>query len=124
MPSAGSHLPGDPSVDADDRAGGVAGRRTGQVQREGSDLLGLAQPAQRDERPVERLAGAYASARPTVSALRPALAQAYGSSLTLATSEPAVPTLMIDPPPWAAMCVAASTARRNGPFRFTARVLS
>src|SRR6185312_14827105 len=45
-----------------------------------------------------RTLGAYASARPTVSALRPALAHAYGSSLTLAISEPAVPMLTMDPP--------------------------
>ena len=46
---------------------------------------------------LTRTFGAKASASPIVSALRPALAQAYGSWLTLATSEPAVP--MDDRPP-------------------------
>src|SRR5690349_10603073 len=50
-----------------------------------------------------RTVGAYASARPTVSALSPALAHAYGSSFVLASSEPTVPTLMIDPPSCPAM---------------------
>ena len=71
-----------------------------------------------------RTVGANVSASPTVKALSPALAHAYGSSFALAISEPIVPTLMIDPPPASRMCVAASVANRNGPLRFTASVLS
>src|SRR5689334_14908782 len=73
---------------------------------------------------LTRTLGAKASASPTVSALRPAFAHAYGSSPTLAVREAVVPILMIVPPSRAAMCVAASAASRNGPFRLTASVLS
>ena len=73
---------------------------------------------------LTRTLGAKASASPTVSAFRPALAHAYGSSPTLAVRDAVVPMLMMEPPSWPAICAAARTASRNGPFRLTASVLS
>src|SRR5436190_600621 len=71
-----------------------------------------------------RTFGANASANPTVNAFRPAFAQAYGNSITLAISEPTVLTLMIEPEPASYMRLPTSEPRRNGPFKLTPTVLS
>ena len=73
---------------------------------------------------LTRTFGASASANPTVNALSPAFAHAYGSSATLASSEPIVLTLMIDPDPASYIRLPTSEPSRNGPFRFTPTVLS
>ena len=71
-----------------------------------------------------RTFGASASASPTVNAFRPAFAAAYGSSLTLASNEPIVLTLMIEPDPASYIRLPTRDPSRNGPFRFTPTVLS
>src|SRR5436190_15575574 len=68
--------------------------------------------------------GASASANPTVNALSPALAHAYGSSITLAINEPTVLMLMMEPEPASYIRLPTSEPSRNGPFRFTPTVLS
>src|SRR4051812_21308173 len=73
---------------------------------------------------LTRTLGASASANPTVNALSPAFAAAYGNSPTLASSEPIVLTLMIEPEPASYMRWPARTPNRNGPLRFTPTTLS
>src|SRR4051794_9057946 len=71
-----------------------------------------------------RTLGPNARAMPTVMALRPALAVAYGSSVGVGWPAATLLTLMIEPPSPAAMWAPASDDRRNGPRRFTPITLS
>src|SRR5260221_5501269 len=73
---------------------------------------------------LTRTRGAHAPASPIVIALSAALAIAYGRSPTSGRSDPAVDTLMIEPPAPALIRVPHSGASRNCRFAVTARVLS
>src|SRR5215203_879873 len=64
-----------------------------------------------------RTVGPYASARPSVNALSPALAAEYGSCSGRGRRDPLELTLMIDPPPSATMRSPTSVDNRNGPLR-------
>src|SRR5207237_10068253 len=71
-----------------------------------------------------RTFGANASARPTVSAFKPALAHVYGSSRHDGMSEPTVPTLVIEPPSPSYIRVPTRAPSRKGPLRVTPCTLS
>ena len=71
-----------------------------------------------------RTFGFHAPARPRVSAFSPAFAIVYGRSLWSGRHDPAVLTLMIEPPSPSYMREPISDASRNGPLAFTACVLS
>ena len=71
-----------------------------------------------------RTFGLYAPAKPSVSALRPAFAIAYGRSNVFGRCDPAVLTLMIEPPSPSNMRLPNNEPRRNGPRAFSAWVLS
>ena len=73
---------------------------------------------------LTRTRGPKAWARPTVMALTPALAAAYGTMSLVGRTAPVLETLMIDPPPASTIRSPTSEARRNGPLRLTATTLS
>ena len=73
---------------------------------------------------LARTFGAQAPARPSVIAFKPALAIAYGRSDHSGRHDPAVETLMIEPPSPSAMRVPMSAHSRNGPLALTACTLS
>src|SRR5216683_4995666 len=63
---------------------------------------------------LQRTIGPKACAKPTVIALSPALAEAYGMMSARGRTAPVLLMLMIDPPPAAAMRLPTSAVRRNG----------
>jgi len=65
-----------------------------------------------------RTAGPNALARPSVSALRPAFAAAYGSIVGSGRIEPLELMLTMRPPPSATIRSPTRTDNRNGPLRF------
>src|SRR5260370_1212198 len=73
---------------------------------------------------LTRTRGAHAPASPIVIALSAALAIAYGRSPTSGRSDPAVDTLMIEPPAPAFIPLPNTAPRPNGPFALAACVLS
>ena len=79
---------------------------------------------------LTRTFGPSASASPTVIALTPALAAAYGTMLAVGRTAPVLLTLMIDPPPTSPSLFSAAIRSptradsRNAPFRLTANTLS
>ena len=73
---------------------------------------------------LTRTRGPNACARPTVIALTPALAAAYGTMSRVGRTAPVLDTLMIEPPPASTIRSPTSAASRNGPLRLTAMTLS
>ena len=66
---------------------------------------------------LTRTVGPNAFASPSVNALSPALAAAYGSMSGAGRSDPVELTLMIDPPPAATIRSPTNADSRNGPLR-------
>src|SRR5437763_7793729 len=66
---------------------------------------------------LTRTAGPKARAKPTVMALTPALAAAYGTIPGVGRREPVLLTKMIDPRPAATMRVPTSEVSRKPPLR-------
>ena len=73
---------------------------------------------------LTRTDGPNVCAKPTVRALRPAFAAAYGRIAGRGRTAPALEMLMIEPPVPAAIRVPTSAVSRNGPLRFTPMTLS
>jgi hypothetical protein len=67
---------------------------------------------------LTRMLGPNASANPSVSALSPAFAAAYGSISGRGRIAAMELTLMIEPPPVATIRSPTSAANLHGPFRF------
>ena len=137
------HLAGDAAVDADDGAGGVARPRRWPGAAAAISSGSPSRPSGTID--PSGASGGHASVTSVRNGpgdgvdphrrrvrLREAdgegveahLGAGVGQLVDAGDEDPTVPMLMIDPPPWAAMCVAPAAARRNGPFRFTASVLS
>src|SRR4051812_30287952 len=101
--------------------GGVAaaaafGAASPQVGASGGEGPGVMQ--------LTRAAGPKTRGEPTVMALTPALAAAYGTIPGVGRRDPVLLTKMIDPRPAATMRVPTSEVSRKPPLRLTSKTLS
>ena len=99
-------------------------RRSANVRvRAASTSLSHASRDRREERAGHDRVDAHvrpsASAKPTVMALSPAFAAAYGTMSPLGRTAPVLETLMIEPPSPATMRSPTRADSRNGPLRLT-----